>query len=1051
MKKITRSLLSALLAMLVMVGVISPMASAIQLSGFKGDNDVWLVDANTHRSSSTINLYGRADYLCLKMKNDKKTYSIYYFEMYSDSSYKNKIAAFSTGGDNKEYLTLSMSFDNLKSGTYYAKTYVYKETIRSSRPYYFDAKKDPSTERKYTIKINKKGTDIDDMNTVMYGFENTEKGPAIYWYSVPGATGYHVYRKNTSTGKYDKIGSAKDSGEKLSFYVDKELKGINATRSYKVVAYKGSLKTPHSLLPMKVKAYKAPVVKVESAKNNFLKISWSKVASNAKYYVYMCTDNTDWKKVKTTNSLSYEISMKDRDSNVKYYFTVIAEINGIYSAYDESGKSIHYLEAATLKDCTYPKDGGITVNWSKVKGADSYRIYRHTETEKKWVKLVEVGNVSSYTDKTANAEDYYYYTVRPMRKGKTGSYDYKGIPGTILTKPELYDIVELGDNTIRLSWSEQPNNCEYLIYDKISGSWSRIGVTRENYFDYKLPYEIGTHIFTSKPYRKPIAGEHDNKGVTYQSFPQINLTYCYADTNGMNFVWEKPNGAGDSVIFRKTADSEYEQLAQISENRYCDTTAENGVEYTYKIAYLYNDEVIEKSAVEKVIGFSDETVEIVEKEYDIYVAPSGFSKNGYNLEIKDYNPSAVYVLYEKTKNGWVKCRDQKSYKEGTVFVTASLNGSSEYALQKIDGNGIISKLPEQGMVVNGVYSPSEMSLSFKNGDATITWSTENLTFENVIIYRNKTRIAVVPASDGKYVDKDLGIGAFYTYVLRGESNGFASPNYLWKECAYLEAPKVKVSENENGLKISWSNVGWMTSYAVYRKSATQTSWKRIASIPSYDDDFYFIDKNVNDMEEYTYTVKALYKNSNNPYDKEGVKYTYIVSPKFTTKNTSSGVKITIEEKAGVDGYVIKEKIDGKWKTIKTLDDPSKTTYTDKNVVGGQKKQYVVLAYKGDCKGYRTRGNVHYFLEQPEITSLTKTSKGVKVKFDKVEGAAGYYVYRKAAGSTKWTKVTTTKSLEFVDTKVKSGVKYTYTVKAYCSNKTIESAYNKTGWSITYKK
>ena len=1049
MKKITRSLLSALLAMLVMVGVISPMASAIQLSGFKGNNDVWLVDANTHRSSSTINLYGRADYLCLKMKDDKETYSIYYFEMYSDSSYKNKIAAFSTGGDNKEYLTLSMSFDNLKSGTYYAKTYVYKETIRSSRPYYFDADKDPATERKYTIKINKKGTDIDDMNTVMYGFENTEKGPAIYWYSVPGATGYHVYRKNTSTGKYDKIGSAKDSGEKLSFYVDKELKGINATRNYKVVAYKGSLKTPQSLLPMKVKAYKAPVVKVESAKNNFLKISWSKVASNAKYYVYMCTDNTDWKKIKTTNSLSYEVSMKDRDSNVKYYFTVIAEINGIYSAYDESGKSIHYLKAATLKDCTYPKDGGITVNWSKVKGADSYRIYRHTATEKKWVKLVEVGNVSSYTDKTANAEDYYYYTVRPMRKGKTGSYDYKGIPGTILTKPELYDIVELGDNTIRLSWSEQQNKCSYIVYDKISGSWSRIGYTSDNYFDYNLPYTAGTHIFTVKPYRNPVSGKYDSKGVSYESFPQIKITDYFADANGINLVWEKPKGAGDSVIFRKTADSEYEQLAQISENRYCDTTAESAVEYTYKVAYIYDGEIVENSGAEKVVTVRDEVVGIADEQYEIYDADYVY---GYNVIIENYDESEKYVLYQKINGEWVnKDTDLETYKEGAVFVPFYPNSLSEYAIKKINKNdGSVGRLPENGFVVGYDEYPTDMALSYKNEAITVTWSTENLKCENVSVYRNGKRIAVVPATDGKYLDENLEKGEYYSYILRGVTSGFESLSADIAYFAFLKTPEVKVSENNTGLKISWDEVEYADSYIVYRKSAEQTSWKKIAT-RSYWESNSYIDRNVNDMEEYTYTVKAVYKNSNNPYNKEGVKYTYIVSPKFTTKNTSSGVKITIEEKAGVDGYVIKEKIDGKWKTIKTLDDPSKTTYTDKNVVGGQKKQYVVLAYKGDCKGYRTLGNVHYFLEQPEITSLTKTSKGVKVKFDKVEGAAGYYVYRKAAGSTKWTKVATTKSLEFVDTKVKSGVKYTYTVKAYCSNKTIESAYNKTGWSITYKK
>ena len=71
--------------------------------------------------------------------------------------------------------------------------------------------------------------------------------------------------------------------------------------------------------------------------------------------------------------------------------------------------------------------------------------------------------------------------------------------------------------------------------------------------------------------------------------------------------------------------------------------------------------------------------------------------------------------------------------------------------------------------------------------------------------------------------------------------------------------------------------------------------------------------------------------------------------------------------------------------------------------------------------------------KPSILSVSNSSLGITLKWSKVSGAQGYYVYRKAGSETKWTKITTVKSnssVSLLDKKSGNGNKYVYTVRAY---------------------
>ena len=72
------------------------------------------------------------------------------------------------------------------------------------------------------------------------------------------------------------------------------------------------------------------------------------------------------------------------------------------------------------------------------------------------------------------------------------------------------------------------------------------------------------------------------------------------------------------------------------------------------------------------------------------------------------------------------------------------------------------------------------------------------------------------------------------------------------------------------------------------------------------------------------------------------------------------------------------------------------------------------------------------LSQAKITSITNSSTGITVKWNKVTGATAYQVYRKV-GTGSWKLIKTTTSTSLTNTKLTNGSKYQYKVRAIVKN------------------
>ena len=88
------------------------------------------------------------------------------------------------------------------------------------------------------------------------------------------------------------------------------------------------------------------------------------------------------------------------------------------------------------------------------------------------------------------------------------------------------------------------------------------------------------------------------------------------------------------------------------------------------------------------------------------------------------------------------------------------------------------------------------------------------------------------------------------------------------------------------------------------------------------------------------------------------------------------------------------------------------------------------------------------LSTPQITSLKNTTGGVKLQWNKVDGAYGYRLYYRPA-SGGWKRFKDTTATSFTDSGVSPNRTETYTIRCIDKNGNTISGFNSNGWSIKY--
>ena len=263
-----------------------------------------------------------------------------------------------------------------------------------------------------------------------------------------------------------------------------------------------------------------------------------------------------------------------------------------------------------------------------------------------------------------------------------------------------------------------------------------------------------------------------------------------------------------------------------------------------------------------------------------------------------------------------------------------------------------------------------------------------------------------------------------------------------------------------GIQVTWQAASGAEKYNVYRKDASNTVWRVIATVTGTS----YTDKSGTAGTKYSYTVRGVGsdgKTLSPGFDRTGVSATMptaSTTPANVTlgsaKAVSGGIQVTWQAASGAAKYKVyrKDAVNTKWTVIATV---AGTSYTDKSAKAGVTYSYTVRGVAADGKtlspSYNKTGvsaTIPAASATPAkvvLVSAKADSAGILVTWQKANGAHAYRVYRKDAVNSKWTVVAkSVRDTEWKDITAVKGTKYTYTVRAVADDGVTLGGYDTVG-------
>lgn len=1070
MKTFKRSI-AIIFVVIMALSVIAVGVHAASVSTTTGDYGYMMpTDSKFTKTQSTVKLYGSNDYINFYIDSEyANTY--FFYEVYSDKNYTKPVSADYVYCEERGTYTWSPMITLkgvFKSGTYYCITYGAKMdssgNIKLSTP--------SVTEFKLVVD---RTTAFNKQVVLLKNVKTTVDGPQITWYKhSSAATKYVIYRRSVNGTKWTTVGTV--NGSTLTF-TDKSVKAKSGKYVYTVKALdKSGTASRYQFSGLSCLFAATPVIKsVAVQSDNQIQVKWNNVSSASYYRVYRKTDGGSWETISNHHTGNTYVD-KAIESGKNYEYTVRTYINtaqGVATSAYYSGNKVDYISAPKLNEIKQV-DGAINISWQPVNEAVGYSVYRKPlDGSEGWTLLKRVSaDVTSYQDATMNLNGAYSYTVRSEGKTFRGSYNGKGLEYYELAKPDF--TITTDEMGIHITWEKVPYADSYYIVSRnANGAWQSSTKTTKCSYTY-LPKTCSEFTFSVQACRNGVKGQFNKDVETVTYFPVNKITYqVYTGYNKL--AWDSV-GADQFNLYKKPKsadDSAYELIYSGEGKSFADKSVEYDVAYTYQLRAVYK-------SIEQTQNFT--TINITRYSPERYITSFDVEKslhksiNGsytyfgytyfYNQVLTNSAKGMSNVVYTNTGSGWVNTKSSNSYEvaKGTDDNIAE----RKFSIMVYDSEG---RTPVDAVVCvveketcNEIPQPSYeavkdgLKVSWNAVEGAARYRLEEITdtsFKTTIKADGSSKYSVViPAS--KF---NSGNTYFYLYAIHSNGN---SSRFYDRGVQYCAAnPKLQeVSESDKGTIIFWrSPQGYSERHIfhIFRKAPGESSWKIIATNNGgfSEKEKVYYDKTAKKGVKYVYTVRV-YDNYSYCYasyfDTKGLSVGELATPTLTSvANSANGMNIKWETIYGANRYYIYRKsANSNWIKIGEVygvdfEFASHAVYTDKTAKAGVTYTYTVRALDGNTSSsYDKVGLTIKRLTTPTLDSATRSSSGVTVKWGKVTGADGYYVYRKTVGSG-WTKVGTIKkgtTVSFVDKSAKTGTTYYYTVKAYSGSNT--SAYNTGG-------
>lgn len=158
----------------------------------------------------------------------------------------------------------------------------------------------------------------------------------------------------------------------------------------------------------------------------------------------------------------------------------------------------------------------------------------------------------------------------------------------------------------------------------------------------------------------------------------------------------------------------------------------------------------------------------------------------------------------------------------------------------------------------------------------------------------------------------------------------------------------------------------------------------------------------------------------------------------SVENVAGGISLKWGKIENAKGYCLERSTTGRspWNKVKTTANADDITFIDTRVTEGSDYYYRVRAIDSYGKEGLTSASKKIVRIVAPTLSVGAAATGTELKWNRVKGCRGYYVYRRKASQKNWTtavKITQPGEISWRDTAAGNGTTYIYSVRAYKGN------------------
>lgn len=585
------------------------------------------------------------------------------------------------------------------------------------------------------------------------------------------------------------------------------------------------------------------------------------------------------------------------------------------------------------------------------------------------------------------------------------------------------------------------------------------------------PNKIELHINTRK-------GDSECFGAKYCVFTSKSAAQAAINNPNSSSLWDKRIGTitlddtGHGVLRSQSAPSASQlwvngkPQTQLS---YFNSSAKkvSAANTYYAVQWSSSDGIMEDDTVHVLSDSGDRTP----GGYKIYsfnaprkVATPAFTTakstfGGVSLKWRAVKGAEKYRIYYKNAQGaWTRMAETTS----TSYLDTDVRSgkSYTYTIRCVDKYGnFTSSFNNNGWKVTHkiLSTPALSGFTSEANGLRLKWKAVDGAEKFIVYYKNSNgnwaRVGVT--SNTEFFDGKVEAGKSYVYTIRcaDKEGDFTSDYYRsgWK-ITYkgISTPSITELVSEpTGIRLKWDEVSGASKYRLYHKLSSG-GWERIGEASGTE----FLDEKVIAGSTYTYTIRCL---NSSGYVSSGFsstgwtkKFTGIATPKITsTSNEAGGVRIKWTPVENAYKYrVYYKNSTGSW--VK-MAETANSEYLDSAVTPGTSYIYTVRCVNskgGFISDFdRTGVNHTYIAATPEITGSENLTSGIRLRWNKISGVAGYRLFYYSQKG--WTKLADVTGTSYTDKYVKSGTTYRYTVRCIDKNGNYVSGYNNAGFKATF--